>query len=82
MILNYGKINYSDFDRKEAGKTLDQIIIKCYLGPNECNLTSDFEYYFDINYGNCFRYNSGKDMNNNVAPSKYISQNGLFNALT
>ena len=32
----------------------------------ECN-ESDFEYIFDINYGNCYRFNSGPELKKVIA---------------
>lgn len=49
---------FNDFElRKKFSPTLDQILIECHFGSRSCNI-SDFEYFFDINYGNCYIFNS------------------------
>lgn len=40
------------------GLELKDIMLSCYFGSEPCNYT-DFEYFFDKNYGNCYKYNSG-----------------------
>ncbi len=39
---------------------LSEVILSCGFLGSECNLSQDFESYYDLNYGNCFRFNSGK----------------------
>jgi len=57
-LLNNSTI-YNDFElRKKMSKTLDQMIFECTFGSKDCNV-SDFVYFFDINHGNCYRFNSG-----------------------
>jgi hypothetical protein len=47
-------------NQTSLGSTLDATILKCQFNFEDCDLATDFEQYYDINYGNCFRYNSGK----------------------
>ena len=58
------------------GQKLDEIIVSCTYGLNECNLNEDFEHYYDFNYGNCYRFNSGKNMNGKQVKQRYA--NALF----
>jgi hypothetical protein len=67
-------MNYNESIRVKFGKNLDYLIMSCLFGLVECNLTQDFEYYYDINYGNCFRYNIGQNL-------KQITNNGITNGL-
>lgn len=70
------------FDKKLLGHSIHDVIITCRFNQLECDLTKDFEYYYDIIYGNCFRYNSGRDMlGNKVNESKITSQTGKKNGL-
>jgi len=39
--------------RKNLSLTLDKMILGCHFGSKTCNI-SDFEYFFDINNGNCY----------------------------
>ena len=57
---------------------LKDIILKCQFETNDCDLDSDFESYYDPNYGTCFRFNSGRNMNGTSTPQKYASSFGIF----
>ncbi len=59
---------------------LDQMMFSCYFQSKPCNLT-DFEYLFDINYGNCYRFNSGYDFFNQKKPIKNVITSGITNGL-
>ena len=65
--------------RKMFGKSLDHILYSCMFNMVECDLNQDFEYYYDIYYGNCYRYNSGRNMNGDTTERKQISTNGILN---
>ena len=56
--------------------TVNQTVISCSFSSKFCNLTQDFEYFYDVNYGQCFKFNSGGSNKR-----KYTYQNGLSNAL-
>ena len=60
--------------QKKFGKNLDQILITCLFNLVACNLSHDFEYYYDIYYGNCYRYNFDQIR-------KQITTNGILNGL-
>ena len=62
-------------------KNLNESIVKCAFKFTECDLDEDFEYYFDHVYGNCFRYNSGKNMKGERVKQKSSYGVGVYNAL-
>ena len=64
------------------GKKIEDIIIKCTFKSQNCNLSQDFESYYDLRYGNCFRYNSGKNMLGEINEKKYSNNYGYFNSLS
>ena len=74
-LVNYN-IRKNLTDSYLFGKSIDQLIIKCRFGVNECILNQDFEHYYDFNFGNCYRFNSGKNMNGEQVEKKYA--NALF----
>ena len=72
---------YNDGDlRKKFSLTLDQILIGCNFGYENC-YTSDFEYFFDLHYGNCYRFNSGLNSSNQKIPVKSVLTSGDKNGL-
>ena len=81
LYANSLNTNKSRFDRKKFGFNLSEILFTCSFVSNSCNLNDDFEYYYDVNYGNCFRYNSGRNMHGNKTKQKYVYGRGINNAL-
>ena len=65
--------------QKKFGKNLDYLIITCFFNVIECNLTQDFDYFHDFWYGNCFRFNSGKNWYGETNDKKEISTNAMEN---
>jgi hypothetical protein len=77
QILSNILLESIGIDKTKLGYSLDNIIITCKFNNEKCNLGNDFESYFDVNYGNCFRFNSGKNMTGHNVPFKYAYQSGI-----
>jgi hypothetical protein len=60
--------------QRKFGNNLDYILVSCLFNLVVCDLSADFEYYYDVLYGNCFRYNSRNER-------KQITNNGIMNGL-
>ena len=71
VIKNYG------FDRTNLGYSIKEFMINCQFNQIKCDLEQDFEYFYDINYGNCYRFNSGRTMNGTEIQQKYSYQSGI-----
>jgi hypothetical protein len=83
LLITNSVANISNylFDRKSFGLDLKDLIIKCEFSLQQpCDLIQDFEYFYDVNYGNCFRFNSGRNMLGQQVPFKYVSKTGIYNA--
>ena len=61
------------------GRRIDELIIDCSYGSIKCDLKEDFQHYYDLRLGNCYRFNSGKNMNGEKVEQKYA--NALSNQL-
>jgi len=61
--------------RKKFSLTLDKMMVSCYFGSKICN-ENDFEYFFDISFGNCYRFNSGLSSSNQRIPLKKVISSG------
>lgn len=57
----------------KMGKSLKETMFRCSFMQHPCNVSQDFEEYYDMNYGRCFRFNSNKQ--------KYVTKNGKFYSL-
>ena len=68
-------------DKRTTGYSVYDTLISCQFNLAKCNLSQDFEYFYDVTYGNCFRFNSGNNMNGSKIETKYTYQSGVRNAL-
>ena len=58
-VLHKNLTLYSNISLIQSfGLELKDMMLSCYFGSEPCSPT-DFEYFFDINYGNCYKFNSG-----------------------
>ena len=73
--------NISQFHNKSFGLKLSELIIECSFGNMPCNYATDFVQVYNFLYGNCFRYNSGKDSSGNQKTIKQIVDLGYYNGL-
>ena len=80
-VFAFESVKSKLFDKYFISKKLDDIIINCKYGAQKCDLNKDFEAYYDINYGVCFRFNSGKSMNNTHVNQNYAYISGIENGL-
>lgn len=69
---------FGDESRKSLGLKLEEMIITCMYNDEPCKY-DEFEWYYDINHGNCFKFNSGIDRNGNKLPLKYVKKEGNLN---
>ena len=60
--------------RKSYGYQLENMLVSCHFNYNPCYL-SDFTYFYDPLYGNCYTFNK-------QAPIKYVTIPGLSYGLT
>ena len=56
-FLRSSLIKKDNPNKSSFGLIYDQMILSCYFGSEPCTVT-DFEYIFDANLGNCYRFNS------------------------
>lgn len=75
VLLSILSTQSQEFKKKFA-LPFNQTIMSCIYNGMSC-ADDDFEWYFDFNYGNCYKFNGGKNK-----PLKYSNQQGKFNGLT
>ena len=61
------------FDLKQNGFQLEQMLISCQYDLSPCSV-SDFEWFYNFDYGNCYRFNGKK-------PLRVAKQSGELNGL-
>ena len=78
LRANAAEMNVSE--KSKIGRMLEKLMITCVYGLQPCNL-KEFETYYDFAYGNCFLFNSGKDVNKSSIATRKSSQSGENNGL-
>ena len=67
---------YGDENRKLLGFNLNKTLYSCSFTQLDCDLTMDFNWFFNYNFGNCYQFNSG--LNNNLKNVSFGAEiNGL-----
>jgi hypothetical protein len=72
--------NLTNTTRKELGFELKDMLLSCSFNYLPC-FVSDFTYYYDSTYGNCYTFNKGVDDNGNKNEIKKVSSAGLLYGL-
>lgn len=70
----------ADSVKKSYSYSLSESLIECQFNGQKC-YADQFEWIFDILYGNCYRFNSGKNAYGNVTNLVKISNSGYFYGL-
>jgi len=66
--------------RRSLTPDITEMLIYCSFNSNECSY-EDFEPFYMLFYGNCFRFNSGKDYYGNKTKVKKVYREGLWAGL-
>jgi hypothetical protein len=72
--------NLTIAERKLLGWDIDEMLLSCYFNGNKCSST-DFTWFFNYDYGNCYTLNSGLDSYGNASSLKQINNAGSGSAL-
>ena len=67
--------SFGDLNRKKLGFKLDKVFNECSFNNQQCDST-DFSYFWDYTYGNCYKFNSGFNSSGNSVPLKYSYKPG------
>ena len=67
-VFNYAvsltfDLSFTDTQRKALGWDMLKVLKSCTFNEANCDINKDFEWYFSVDYGNCFRFNSGSNKN-------------------
>ena len=71
---------YTDDDKKAISFTINEMLIGCTYNQQPCS-SSNFSWYFDVEGGNCFKFNSGYDSNGKKTEIKKAELAGSYNGL-
>lgn len=65
LLLLNAHATLNDTQKQLLGHPFEKMLISCNFNWKDCSI-EDFEWYYDIIYGNCYRFNSGRDMYGNI----------------
>ena len=73
--------NLSQKINQTLGLKLKELIIDCNFNQKSCDFENDFVEVYYFLYGQCFRFNSGKNSDGNQMALKTITDIGMSNGL-
>ena len=73
--------SFLSIDQKTQMSSLSDIFISCTFGHQKCSLNS-FQFIYHPSYYNCYRFNSGVDVNQQATPLITTLFSGLVNGLS
>lgn len=73
-FLNAHISSFSKEERISLGFKLEDMLVSAYFNGDDLSIDS-FEWFYDFNYGNCYRFNS------NSSKYKYVGIDGAVSAL-
>jgi hypothetical protein len=80
FLLQSNAIILNKKERVKLGYTLNDMIISCYFATTKCT-ESDFEYFYSKIYGNCYKFNSGRNSSGHQIPLVSMSKTGKLMGL-
>lgn len=75
ISVNLMKPNISDETRQKTGYSINDMLISCLYNMQNC-LDVEFEWIFVPYFGNCFKFNSGKNISGHSNPPKVTTKSG------
>ena len=72
---------YGDENRKLLGNLLEDTLIECFYNHHSCS-HKDFDWYYSLNYGNCYQFNSGFNATGHAANIRQSYKPGAENGLS
>ena len=72
--------NFNDENRRNLSLPLKDFLIDCNFGLSKCS-AEEFDWYYSMQYGNCYTFNSGHNIKGQKQLVRNSSQAGSFNGL-
>lgn len=81
IIMAIAFANLNRDEKQKLGLTKEEMISDLKFNLVDYDIDK-LAWYYDMYYGNCFKFNSGVDFNGNPIAIEYATMPGLFNGLT
>lgn len=80
LTYSYYSFNLTDQLKLIASYNIDDMLINCRYNDIPCT-KNDFEYFFTLTYGNCYKFNSGKNFTGDLVKKRATTTPGFNNGL-
>ena len=80
FLQNNILLNRSESEIRLLSPQLNETLIDCSISGKYCNET-EFDWFYDGSYGNCYRFNSGKNLTDSNLHIHYSSEAGKISGL-
>jgi hypothetical protein len=74
--------NMTDEFRQTLGSPFEEFLITCEFNQIDCTDKSNWVWFFDGYFGNCWRFNSGQFQNGTQTESVVATKGGKWNGLS
>lgn len=71
---------FPESQKKSFGSLLNETILYCEFNRDSCDL-DEFEWFYSLEFGNCYKFNSGFNSKGEQIPLKYSYSSGINSGL-
>lgn len=75
MAANIEVMNWNKTQQEKFWNPLNEVIIDCMFNFQHCNISEDFDFWYDTMFGICYRFKTEVKTNNKIVKPGYL--NGL-----
>ena len=72
--------SFGDENRRSLGLNMQDMLIKCSFAESRCS-SVDFDWFYDWDFGNCYRFNSGRNASGYPVDVRTVQRGGRFSGL-
>jgi len=70
---------FTDEQRKLVGPSIEKMLVRCEIMEMKCT-ADDFSWFYIMDFGNCFRFNSGFELSGKRTKIKKVNKAGTWSA--
>jgi hypothetical protein len=79
--MTYIFTNLTNEQKKKMGYSIEEMVLFCQFNYVECEDYSEFVWFYDAEYGNCYKFNTGFNSVGNPIPLRRINGHGRRSGL-
>jgi hypothetical protein len=75
-LITFLYTNLTDENKKKLGYSIKEMVISCQFNYEKCVDFSEFVWFYDNEFGGCYKFNTGFDSNGHRLPLRYSYDSG------